>query len=250
MEIRIRKSTIIYIIIILILLALLGMMGYEFINMKQNNNEEIEKLENQLNTLQDKKKNQNTSVNEDKTLTTSNEKQKLTEEELDEVTQFLNISDNNGFVLCEYDNIENVRYPIIIGCAFMTSEYESEEANKRYCELFDLDSYEYPLYKFTLKDAQNLFKTKTEIIPSNLEFELNDMGLAYDDVNNTYYIPSGENYAVKVKAVRGIKQGEKYVISGNYETPVLNNEDNEVNKFTVTMKKATDGFIFISNKMN
>ena len=91
MEIRIRKSTIIYIIIILILLALLGMMGYEFINMKQNNNEEIEKLENQLNTLQDKKKNQNTSVNEDKTLTTSNEKQKLTEEELDEVTQFLNI---------------------------------------------------------------------------------------------------------------------------------------------------------------
>ena len=127
MEIRIRKSTIIYIIIILILLALLGMMGYEFINMKQNNNEEIEKLENQLNTLQDKKENQNTSVNEDKTLTTSNEKQKLTEEELDEVTQILNISDNNGFVLCEYDNIENVRYPIIIGCAFMTSEYESEE---------------------------------------------------------------------------------------------------------------------------
>lgn len=249
MEIRIRKSTIIYIIIILILLALLGMMGYVFINMKQNNNEEIEKLENQLNTLQDKKENKNTSVNEDKTLTTSNEKQKLTEEELDEVTQFLNISDNNGFVLCEYDNIENVRYPIIIGCAFMTSEYESEEANKRYCELFDLDRYEYPLYKFTLKDAQNLFKAKTGIIPSNLEFELNDMGLVSDD-NNIYYIPSGENYTANVKVTSGTKQGSKYIVNGIYETSVLNNEDNEANGFTVTMKKTNDGYIFVSNKMN
>ena len=249
MEIKVRKSTIIYVTIILILLALIGIIGYEFINIKQNNNKEIEKLKNQLNTLQENKENQNNSIDEDKTLTTSNEKQQLTEKELDEVTQFLNERDNNGFVLCEYDNIENVRYPIIIGCAFMTSKYESEEANKRYCELFDLDRYEYPLYKFTLQDAQNLFKTKTGTIPSNLEFELNDMGLVNDD-NNIYYIPSGENYTEKVKAASGIKQGSKYIVNGIYETSVLNNEDNEASEFTVTMKKTNDGYIFVSNKMN
>lgn len=249
MEIRVRKSTIICILIILILLVVLGGIGYEFITMKQNNNEEIEKLQNQINTLQNNIENQSKSINTNLSSTMSSEKQQLTEKELEEITEYLNIPENNGFIACEYDKIEKVRYPLVIGCAFMTSDYESEEANKRYCEINNLDSYEYPLFKFTLQDAQNLFKTKTGVIPSNLEFELNDMGLV-NDINNTYYIPSGENYTAKVSATNGTKQGNKYIINGVYETLIFTNEDKEASDFSVIMEKTNNGFIFISNQMN
>lgn len=79
---KIRKSTLICIVIIIALIIAIGILAYELANTKQNNKKE------------------------DNTIST--EKQELNEDELKDIEKFLNNEENNGFIQCKYNKIEDI----------------------------------------------------------------------------------------------------------------------------------------------
>ena len=77
MEIRIRKSTLICVIIILIMFIAVSVLGYEFFNIKKNNEEKIQSLQNKINELE---QDNNTIENNIEDTNTSNTNTEITKE--------------------------------------------------------------------------------------------------------------------------------------------------------------------------
>ena len=255
MEIRIRKSTLICVIIILIMFIAVSVLGYEFFNIKKNNEEKIQSLQNKINeleqdnnTIENNIEDTNTS-NTNTEITKENEKINLNNDEINKITEYINEAENNVFVKCEYSNINNINYSLIIGGAFISEKYECETPVKRFEELSGDVGYDGPIYKFTYEDVRKLFESKIGTVPTDLENILKDMNLVYDSKNKVYYLATGEYYGTQVTVESGYKKGNTYVVNGKYENPLYNEQGEEVDNFTLTLEKNGEGYKFISNTL-
>ena len=255
MEIRVRRSTLICIIIILIMIMVVAILGYEFYSTKKNNEEQIQNLQSKINEIE---KNNNTLENNIENTSISNTNSKTTKEdekinlnndEINEITEYINKAENNAFAECEYSNINDINYSLIIEGAVISEKYECETPVKRYEELSGNVGYDGAIYKFTYEDVKKLFEDKIGKVPTNLENILKEMNLVYDSQNKVYYLATGEYYGVQILVKDGYKKGNTYVVNGKYETPLYNEQGEEVNTFTLTLEKDGENYKFVSNLM-
>ena len=63
------------------------------------------------------------------------------------------------------------------------------------------------------------------------------MNLVYDRQNKVYYLATWEYYGVQNSVKDGYKKGNTYVVNGKYESPLYNEQEEEVNTFTLTLEK-------------
>ena len=75
------------------------------------------------------------------------------------------------------------------------------------------------------------------------------MNLVYDSPNKVYYLATGEYYGVQNSVKDGYKKGNTYVVNGEYETSLYNEQEEKVNNFTLTLERDGKNYKFISNSM-
>lgn len=75
------------------------------------------------------------------------------------------------------------------------------------------------------------------------------MNLVYDSQNKVYYLSTGEYYGVQNSVKDGYKKGNTYVVNGEYETSLYNEQEEKVNNFTLTLEKDGENYKFVSNSM-
>lgn len=249
MEIRVRKSTVICIVIIIVLIMAIGVLAYELVNTKQNNEKEIGDLQNKINTLSTANI-QNTSK-EDNTIST--EKQELSENELDNIEEFLNNEENNGFIQGEYNNVEDISELqwtwILIGASQKIGD-TSNTAVQEYDKLMNGNVLDIPVYKYNSEELINFIKEKTgkQYTVNKLQSILPE-DIIWNENEEYCYLSTGEAGYNQVTDLSGYKQSNKYIINGKYYNSRYNQNGEETTSFTVTLQKADTGYIFISNNM-
>lgn len=73
--------------------------------------------------------------------------------------------------------------------------------------------------------------------------------MVYDSQNKVYYLATGEYYGVQNPVKDGYKKGNTYVVNGEYETSLYNEQEEKVNNFTLTLERDGKNYKFISNSM-
>lgn len=259
MEIKIRKSTIICVILILIFMVTTGVLAYELLNTKQNNEEKIGKLQNQVHTLErilsstNERLEANTTTNENNNSSTNNtkasEKQTLNINQLSEIESFLNKEENNGFIQSEYDNIDQIQWIDVLLCASNSIGNNSNEVYKEYSRL-NGGSLGITVYKYNSKNLIKFIKEKTgkEYTVQNLKNMFKEY-VCWSKNDEDCYIEVGDSAFNFIKCTEGYMQGEKYIIKGKFDNLKYNSKLEEVTTFTVTLQKDDKGYIFISNDM-
>lgn len=248
MEIRVKKSTIICIIIIIVLIIGIGVLAYELISTKQNNEKEIGDLQNRVNTLSSNM--QNTSKEEN---TVSNEKQELNEEELKDIENFLNNEENNGFIQGNYSKIEDIsdlQWDWILISASQKIGDTSNTSMQEYSQLKNGEVFDTPVYKYKSEELINFIKEKTEkqYTVDKLQSVLPE-DMVWSENEEYCYLSTGEAGYNQATDLSGYKQANNFIVSGKYYNPQYNENGEEISSFTVTMKNADTGYIFVSNEM-
>lgn len=249
MEIRVRKSTVICTVIIIVLIVAIGVLAYEFVNTKQSNEKEIGELQNKVNTLSATNI-QNTSK-EDNTVST--EKQELTEDELNNIEEFLNNEENNGFIQGEYNNVEYIselQWTLILIGASRKIGDTSNTAVQEYDKLMNGDVLGIPVYKYNSEELINFIKEKTgkQYTVNKLQSILPE-DIVWNENEEYCYLSTGEAGYDQAIDLSGYKQSNNYIVSGKYYNSQYNQNGEETTSFTVTLQKTDTGYIFISNNM-
>ena len=248
MEIRVKKSTIVYISIIIILIIIIGVLAYAFLDTKQNNEKEIGNLQNKVNLLSTKIQNTSNINN-----TVSNEKEELNESELKEVEEFLNTEENNGFIQVQYNKVEDIddlQWIWILISASQKIGDTTDKAKQEYSTLKNGEVFDTPIYKYKSEDLISFIKEKTgkqytvEKLKNILPEEV-----IWNENNENCYLATGEAGYNQVTNLSGYKQSNKYFISGKYYNANYNDNGEETTEFTVTLQKNNTEYIFVSNQM-
>lgn len=227
MKIRIRKSTLICIVIIIALIIAIGILAYELANTKQNNKKE------------------------DNTIST--EKQELNEDELKDIEKFLNTEENNGFIQCKYNKIEDIsdlQWNWILISASQKIGDTSNTAIQEYIKLKNEEVLGTPVYKYKSEDLINFLKEKTgkQYAIDNLQSILPE-DIVWNENKEYCYLSTGEAGYNQVKDLSGYKQSNKYVINGKYYNLQYDDNGKKITSFTVTLQKTDTGYVFISNEI-
>ena len=227
MKIRIRKSTLICIVIIIALIIAIGILAYELANTKQNNKKE------------------------DNTIST--EKQELNEDELKDIEKFLNNEENNGFIQCKYNKIEDIsdlQWNWILISASPKIGDTSNTAIQEYIKLKNEEVLGTPVYKYKSEDLINFLKEKTgkQYTIDNLQSILPE-DIVWNENKEYCYLSTGEAGYNQVKDLSGYKQSNKYVINGKYYNLQYDDNGEKITSFTVTLQKTDIGYVFISNEI-
>lgn len=227
MKIRIRKSTLICIVIIIALIIAIGILAYELANTKQNNKKE------------------------DNTIST--EKQELNEDELKDIEKFLNTEENNGFIQCKYNKIEDIsdlQWNWILISASQKIGDTSNTAIQEYIKLKNEEVLGTPVYKYKSEDLINFLKEKTgkQYTIDNLQSILPE-DIVWNENKEYCYLSTGEAGYNQVKDLSGYKQSNKYVINGKYYNLQYDDNGEKITSFTVTLQKTDTGYVFISNEI-
>lgn len=225
MNIKLRKGQVICVILIIALISIIGLLAYKLQKVEQNN----------------------ISFND----TNLNKKQELSSNEIQEIEEFLNDGDNNGFIQSEYDNIDDIEWIWVLLCSSIGDT--SEDAVQDYCNLMNLDKNEcnIPLYKFISEDIISFIKEKTKKLYTINELKsILQEEMVWDKNGEVCFLNTGDAGYDQAINITGYKQEDKYVVKGDYYNPQMNLKTGEnVTSFTVTLQKIDNSYIFISNSM-
>ena len=227
MKIRIRKSTLICIVIIIALIIAIGILAYELANTKQNNKKE------------------------DNTIST--EKQEINEDELKDIEKFLNNEENNGFIQCKYNKIEDIsdlQWNWILISASQKIGDTSNTAIQEYIKLKNEEVLGTPVYKYKSEDLINFLKEKTgkQYTVDKLQSVLLE-DIVWSENEEYCYLSTGEAGYNQATDLSGYKQSNKYVINGKYYNLQYDDNGEKITSFTVTLQKTDTGYVFISNEI-
>ncbi len=192
---------------------------------KEDNNEP--KVENI--SSEDKKEKNNNELKTEKI-----ESRNLTTKELEYFENYFNDSENNGFLITEYNkpkevNINDVLYSNSIGKDL------TQEEEKEYSKLMGWEEPPTQCFKYKKDDINNLLKNKMNISLSDLEIKLNYL---YIEKYDAYFDIHGDTNYIPIEVTSGkINDDGLYII--NY---TMDDEEK-----TVVMEKSKDNYLFISN---
>lgn len=197
-------------------------------------------------------KTDNKTNTESKKVEQKDEKKQVTNEnlsqtELDFFTNYFSDINNNGFLLCNYDDPTQLDLGTVLyagaGCDRNMAKMSDAERSA-YLEAAKADEIYLDLHRITVKQINTLLQEKVEITLSQVSKKLPWIYLKDYD---TYYQEQGDTNFCTFTCKSGDKTSDGY-----YVIQCINpNADNGqlVNKCEVKLKKVGDLYIFQSNKI-
>ncbi len=163
-----------------------------------------------------------------------NEEIELNKEQLGEIANYLNQSDNNGFLLSSYNS------PSEIDLYYIISEPKFSVTEEEFTEYEQLASEEVTtgLYKATSEEIKNLLVTK---FGAQFVDNMNTENCHYLEQNDSYYTLCGDDLHVDIVCTKGVKKENTYIV--DYESK---EKTGIYIKGRVTL---ADGYLFISNEL-
>lgn len=174
------------------------------------------------------------------------EKISLKDNELDELTNYLNKVENNGFLLSSYNGVGEIDLEeVLYNGAGFAEEIDNDRSIEVFGELQHLG-----VREFFTDETIDFLEEKTGKI-YNLKEELGD-NFEYIEKFDAYYFSVGDTNYSNVTCISGIKEGDYYTIKGklNDGTLVYNAEDDEDEfyyNFSVVLEKTENGYKFVKN---
>ena len=169
----------------------------------------------------------------------------LSQKELDYFTKYFEDVNNNGFLLCNYNNpteleLEKVLYSGA-GCDHNMKPITDAERNA-YLKAVGEEEVYLDLHRITKEQINKLLSEKADITLSKVKKQLS---WTYIKEYDTYYLEQGDSNYCDLKCVSGNKTSEGiYVI----ECETTDKEKQQsVNKCEVTLKKVGELYKFQSN---
>ncbi len=170
---------------------------------------------------------------------------KLTSEELIKITQYLNEVPNNGFIVVDYRNIENVKLSEVLYNGVGIS-IENETITKEYEEIKGEESLGIPVKKLKSQAIDMFLREKTGVI-FNLKEKLSK--IPYSEKYDAYYFEGGDTNYSEVSCTDGYKIGNRYVVTGKYVNANISDEGKDIVGFVVTLTSTDSGYRFVSNEL-
>lgn len=172
-------------------------------------------------------------------------KENLSQVELDYFTKYFSDVNNNGFLLCNFDNPKDIDLETVLysgaGCDINMKSVDDAERNA-YLKAVGQDQVYLDLHRITKKQINDLLLEKVGITLPQVKKQLS---WTYLKEYDTYYLEQGDTNYCLIKCVSGYKTSDGiYVIE--CENP---NQDSVhiTNKCEVTLKKVGDSYMFKSN---
>ncbi len=175
----------------------------------------------------------NTQKSEKQKINT-NEETELSKDQLNEIANYLNESDNNGFLLSSYNG------PSEIDLYFIISEPKFETTEDEFKEYEQLANEEVTtgLCKVTSEEIKDLLVTKfgTQFVE-----HMNTANCNYLEQNDSYYTLCGDDLHVDVVCTKGVKKENTYIV--DYESK------EKTGNYIKGRVILTDGYLFVSNEL-
>ena len=161
-------------------------------------------------------------------------------EELEEIEGFLNDIENNGFLMSEYNNPNEIDLSSVIYNGAGKSQTLTEKQEEEYKTKVGKERIYLNITSLKKDDIEKLFLEKTGEKLQNIDEKLKEW--IYLENDELYCKEHGDSNYIQVEKCRiGKKKDNIYTIYLKFE--------NGMNKYSkVTLKKQGDTYIFVSNE--
>lgn len=164
----------------------------------------------------------------------------LTNEQLQEFDEFFEEKENNGFLLSEYANADEINLEEVIYNGIGEEEEITEEERKEYYDAIKKEDYELNVTSCSKEEIENLYKEKTGKELINIDDRLKNWKYL-PEYDKYYKEHTDTNYTTVRSDLGKVKDNNIYTV---YVT-LLNNNEKHVK---VTLQKNGDSYQFISNE--
>lgn len=180
------------------------------------------------------------------TLTTNtNNKEDLSQDEINYFTEYFTKTENNAFIKSTYSDVENIDLNVALYNGIDDTEVELATDEKQALETklgYDINT---DVVKLTTTQIKDFFEEKTGENIENIASKLTNF--IYLSQYDAYYSVHGDTNFVNIKCVSGQKTSDgKYVIS--YKK-VDESIDTNFSEGTITLQKQNNKYLVVSNTL-